>query len=422
VEKRHEKRKILSRACLLDCLIRLYIFSSFDRVVELERNVKVLFGISLLSAFILGIFELLFPFYLDHIGISLVDMGLIFSVSSLIVSFLRIILGEYSDVYGRKKVYLASCAVGVAAKAFFPFSRSDLAVLGSKFLNDLQDNVRLSVHNVMLFENAKKAYARLFSWFTTSGFILQASGTILFAFLLACLGYTELFFLLAAVELAKLAIFLFYREDKHKELVKKVSVREAYSFKLNRNLKVLAVTSAISALGFGIAHGFLLPLYFVGKYGLDTFQISMITAIHRLAFLTTPLADSVIQRLGLRRTFIASTLAYVVSFLAVGLITFPIVVFVPIWLIHDLLGGGIGMTATNVMMQNLTDDETRGRQVNAYNAIQAPMTILAPGIAGFLAALSWDYLFVAGGLLYIVSLVFFCVFFKSSFTSDNSNT
>jgi MFS family permease len=391
-------------------------------VVVLERNIKVLFGISLLSAFILGIFELLFPFYLDYIGIPLVGMGLIFSISSLVISFLRILLGEYSDVYGRKKLYLASSALGVAAKAFFPFSRGDLEVLGSKFLNDLQDNIRLTVHNVMLFENAKSAYARFFSWFTTSGYILQASGTLLFAVLLAYLGYSELFFLLAAVELVKLAILLFYREDKQREYTKKVSVKEAYSFKLNKDLKILAVTSAISALGFGIAHGFLLPLYFVGKYGLDTFQISVITTLHRLSFLTTPLAGNVIGRLGLRRTFIVSTLAYAVSFLAVGLVTFPIFVFVPIWLIHDLLGGGIGMTATNVMMQNLTDNETRGRQINVYNAIQTPMTILAPSIAGFLAALSWDYIFVAGGLFYVVSLAFFCIFFKSNLVVDASST
>jgi MFS family permease len=398
------------------------MYRSFDSVVVLERNIKVLFGISLLSAFILGIFELLFPFYLDYIGIPLVGMGLIFSVSSLVISFLRILLGEYSDVYGRKKLYLASSALGVAAKAFFPFSRGDLEVLGSKFLNDLQDNIRLSVHNVMLFENARSAYARLFSWFTTSSFILQASGTLLFAILLAYLGYSELFFLLAAIELVKLAILLFYREDKQRKYTKKVSVKDAYSFKLNKDLKVLAVTSAISALGFGIAHGFLLPLYFVGKYGLDVFQISVITAVHRLSFLTTPLAGTVIGRLGLRRTFIVSTLAYIVSFLAVGLVTFPIFVFVPIWLIHDLLGGGIGMTATNVMMQNLTENETRGRQINVYNAIQTPMTILAPSIAGFLAALSWDYIFIVGGLFYVVSLAFFCVFFKSNLIVNASNT
>jgi len=387
----------------------------------LNRNVKVVFSAGLLSAFILGIFNLLFPFYLDHIGISLIDMGIIFSVSTLVIAFIRILLGEYADVYGRKKVYLASSALSAAAKSIFPFSTGQLEILVSKFLSDMGDSLRFSVHNIMLYENAKKAYAKLFSWFTVSNFILQALGTLAFALLLAQFGYSGLFLLLAGIEVTKFLILFLYRENKKTERRRDLSLKEAYSFKLHRDLRVLAFSSAIGALGFGIAHGFLLPLYFVGKYGLDASQISVITAIHRLSFLTTPLADGVIRRLGLRRTYIFSTLAYAFSFLVVGLITFPIVVFVPIFLIHDLFGGGIRMTATNVIMQNLTDDEKRGRDINAFNAVQTPMTILAPSIAGFLAAASWDYIFVAGGLLYTVSLAVFCFFLRGespAFTLD----
>jgi predicted MFS family arabinose efflux permease len=221
-----------------------------------------------------------------------------------------------------------------------------------------------------------------------------------------------LFFVLAIVEATKLFLLLFYREGD-KKAGKKMSLKQAYSFKIDRNLLILSLSSAVSSLGFGIAHGFLLPLYFQGKYGLDYFQISVITVLHRLAFMTTPLAEKVIKRLGLRTTFILSTSSYAFSFLAIGVYTFPIVFFVPIFLIHDLFGGGIGMTATSVMTQTLTDDETRARQINTFNAIQTPMTILAPGISGILAAMSWDYLFIAGGLLYIASLAVFITLFRS---------
>jgi len=53
------------------------------RGVALERNVKVLVSLSMVSAFILGIFELLFPLYLNYRGVSLVSMGLILSISTL---------------------------------------------------------------------------------------------------------------------------------------------------------------------------------------------------------------------------------------------------------------------------------------------------------------------------------------------------
>jgi len=339
-------------------------------------------------------------------------MGLIFSLSTLIISLIRIFLGEYADVHGRKKVYLASCAFGVTAKSLFPFSISEFSILFNKFLDDLEANLRMSVHNIMLYENAKKAYARLFSWFTASNFIFQAFGNLCFAFLLVYFGFSGWFFLLAAIELLRLLVFLFYKERRGERVGERISIREAYSFKFDRNLKVLSLSSAIGALGFGIAHGFLLPLYFVGKYGLDKAQISIITAIHRLSFLTTPLAYKFIEKLGLRGTYVLSISAYTVSFLAVGLITFPITVFVPIFLIHDLLGGGIGMAAMNVIMQNLIPDDIRGRQSNTFNAVQTPFVIVAPSIAGILAAKRWDFIFIAGGLLYLVSLIIFYLFFK----------
>jgi len=406
----------------MDSPTRLRISEQSLRGMPLRRNVKVIFGAGLLSAFILGVFEILFPLYLDYRGISLIDMGLIFSISTLIISFSKIFLGEYTDVYGRKKVYLSSCAFGIVAKGLFPFSAGKLEILISKFLNDLQGSLRMSVHNIMLYENARKAYTRLFSWFTASNFIFQAIGTLSFAFLLASLGYTGLFFVLSGVEIAKLLVILAYREHRQTRSGKRISLREAYSFKLDRNLKVLLLSSAISALAFGIPHGFLLPLYFVGKYGLDAAQLSIVTAIHRLSFLTTPLADKVIRRLGLRRTYILSALAYAVSFLAVGFVSLPIYVFLPVFLIHDLLGGGIGMTAMNVMVQNLTDDDTRGREVNAMDAIRTPMAIAAPSIAGILAAASWDLIFIAGGLLYFVSLAVFSLFFHGQDYTSASTT
>jgi len=379
---------------------------------RLNRNVKVIFIAGLLSAFVLGIFDLLFPFYLRYRGISLVEMGLIFTVSTIAISLLRIMLGEYADVYGRRNVYLASCALGSASKFLFPFSMSKLQILLNKFLNDLQDNLRLSVHNVMLFENDRKNYTKFFSWFTTSNFILQATGTACFAILFAYLGYLNLFFLLSGIETTKFFLILVYRDNRSREKQRRFSLRDAYSFKISGGLKILALSSAISMFGFGIAHGFLLPLYFAEKYGLDAAQISVITAIHRLCFLTTPAASSVIKKLGLKRTYILSTLAYAFSFLTVGLITLPILIFLPIFLIHDLLGGGIRMTSLSVIVQNLTAEETRGREINTFNAVQIPLTILAPSIAGALASIDWDLTFLTGGLLYVISLAVFCLFFK----------
>ena len=87
----------------------------------MERNIKIIIIAGMFSALILGFFEILFPFYLSYRGISLADMGLIFSVSTLAIALFRVFLGEYTDVYGRKRVYLASSALSATTKSIFPF-------------------------------------------------------------------------------------------------------------------------------------------------------------------------------------------------------------------------------------------------------------------------------------------------------------
>ena len=388
--------------------------SQFKWWLPSDRSIKVLFSLGLLSAFMLGVFELLFPIYLNYRNVSLFDMGLILSISTLAISFFRIFVGEYSDVYGRKRVYLASCAFGAIAKSVLSLSLGKIEILLGRFLDDLYNNLRNSVNNVMLYEKAREAYAKIFSWSTTSNFLLQAAGNISFATLLLYFGYSGCFFLLAGMEIVMFFGILLYKED-HNAVKRKISIREAYSFKINRNLMILALSSAIATLGFGIAHGsYLLPLYFGEKYGLDLAQISIVSAIHRLAYLTTPVSTLAIRKLGIIKTYILSTLAYAISFLAIGLITFPIFIFMPIFLIHDLLGGGIRQTAMNVIVQSQAADGRRGREANTFNTIQTPMSVIAPTIAGILAAKGWDNIFIVGGLLYIVSLLIFCLFFKAN--------
>ncbi len=410
-----EEIKGLPAIKTLNAIEKIYLNQHLlkKRVFRLERNIKIIIAVGMLSALILGFFEILFPFYLSYRGISLADMGLIFSISTLVIAFFRVFLGEYTDIYGRKKVYLASSALSATTKSIFPFSLGKIELAFNKFWDDLQDNLRISVHNVMFYENSRKSFTKLFSWFTAGSFVLQAVGNLSLALFLVISGYSGCFFILVGIEIIKFILLLFYKEEKKQGLNKKMSFKEAYSFKLGRDLKILALSAAVGNFGFGIAHGFLLPLYFAGKYGLDIAQISLVTAIHRLVFLTSPLAGKIMNRIGAKGTYIMATSVYVISFLAIGFITFPIFIFVPIFLLHDILGGGIRMTATNFMVHTLVDERRRGREANTFDVIQIFAAIASPSIAGALAMINWDYLFITGGLIFLISLIIFCLFFKT---------
>lgn len=382
-------------------------------MIRLNRNIRVLFIVGLSFGFVAGLSELVLPFFLSYRGVSLVQIGIIFSISALAMALFRIFLGEYTDIYGRKKVYSTAFAVGALSNALFPFSFGQIVLSLNKILTDISTNITTSIHSVTLYENDKENYSRWFSWITAGQILIMALGDFVTSILILRINFSGCFYLLAAVQAAAFFFFLlFYREKVTEKQNRKISLKKTFSFYIHRNLKVLAVASTLLMIGIQINHTFTLPLYFAAKYGMNTAQVAIIMAIHRLSFLTIIYASSYLKKFPLKKAYIYTSLPYVFSFLIVGTITLPIDVFTPIWLIHDLLGGGINATTQQVIVQTLARDDRRGKDVNTFSAIQNLSLIITPYLAGTLAAMNWDYIFLGGGILCLASVIFFCIFYK----------
>jgi MFS family permease len=379
----------------------------------LEENIKVLYVVGLSHAFVMGLFEFIFPFFLTDMGISLVEIGIIFSVSALALGIFRILLGEYTDIYGRKRIYSTAFALGALSNLLYPLSLGQIRMALNKILTDISASIRMSVHSIMLYESDSKNYNRWYSWLMGGQHIVMAFAIFISSLLLFHIGYSNCFFLIASIQIGiSIGFSLFYREKKKIRQAKKISLKAVYSFDIHRNLKVLVVASILLSIGFQINHTFTLPLYFAGKYGMPTEDVAIMMSIHRLGFLTTFFASNFLNKVPLKKAYIYASLAFAISFLIVGLITLPIAVFIPIWLLHDLLGGGIWVTAREAILQKFARDETRGKDVNTFGAIHSLTTVITPSLAGALAAANWDYIFLGGGILCLASVILFYVFYE----------
>jgi len=76
------------------------------------------------------------------------------------------------------------------------------------------------------------------------------------------------------------------------------------------------------------------------------------------------------------------------------------------------------MIVTSLIMQSLITDVWRGRDINAFSAVQMSVSVLAPSAASALAAANWGLIFIVRGLFYLASLSVFGFFFTRELKSD----
>jgi len=218
------------------------------------------------------------------------------------------------------------------------------------------------------------------------------------------LGYAGCFYVIGIFDLITFAIVQFmYREGlwKKKEsdskpLMKRI--KETYSFDISRKLKIFSVIAGLAGIGNQLSHTFSLPLYFAGKYGLAQQDIAIILTLHRFAMIPMLFSNRIIQKTGLRTIYPISLLAYASSFLLAGLIN-NVWVMVPIWLIHDMVGGSIRVPAHDTLVQGFARNESRARDTDTCQFIMEFMTMFAPIIAATLASINWDFMFLGGSAL-----------------------
>lgn len=177
------------------------------------RNINLLLAVTLALGFMQGLFELMFPFYLEFREISLVGMGVLYTITYCDDEFIQIFVGDYSDSVGRKKTYTMSFILGGIANILFSFGRGviDLSII--KDLNDIATTIRGAVSSPMIFENVGNAFTRYIAYFRGGGLVIQATGYFAAFIILQYLGFFGCFYTIALTNFIAFAFFtLYYKE------------------------------------------------------------------------------------------------------------------------------------------------------------------------------------------------------------------
>lgn len=372
----------------------------------MNKNVKVLLAVSVLFGLALGIYEFIFPLFLNDRHISFQNMGIIFSLSSIAMFFIRIHAGQLADVHGRKKFYSLALFGSAIVNILTPFTVRVSFQTILKSLREACANVQDSVNSVALFENTKAKFMNFFGKTLGSQWIFQGLGALAAGILLGIFGYRNTFFFTAGLIFLAFFIFTFMFSDSGFQKGNSVAVplRKLYAIDFSRPLMVIMIANFIFNIGMGCTHSFIMPLFFLDKFAVSKGTVSVIMALHRLTLGLPMLFVGFFIRDGmdLKRIYI--------WFMAIEGIALAASAIVPnfmaatiVWLAHDLIGAAFWSPIQQTFIQKFARSESRAYDVSKVAAFSSLGLIIGPLIAGSLANISISVPFFAGGLMMVVS-------------------
>ncbi len=371
----------------------------------MNRYIKIILIVSGLYGLAVGLYDFLFPIYLDTIGLSFKKMGWIFSIAFALIFIFRIYLGHISDFMGRKIFYGISLIGGAISHFFTPFFHTFFPLAFLKTLREISLTLRESFLPVLVFEQSRKNFLNFIAKTRGMLFFLQGMGIFGAGFILAEIGIRKSLIISSFPLIISIIIFyLFYRE-KFKPLGERNFSPKVIFGKLptieQRKITILGFSIT---LGSFISHTFILPLYFLQKFSISPLAIASVLAIHRIIFgIPMLVTGKLIKKSHIEIFF------YGLLFQGVAISS---TVFMPnfilaavIFLLHDF-GAAFWSPIYQSYIQQFSRKENRAKDTSTILAYTSLARIIAPLITGYIVSIDLDLPFFVSGILIIIASLF----------------
>ena len=341
---------------------------------------------------------MLIPLYLDELGASITQIGLIFTILAVVSLVTQIFGGWISDSIGRLKAIAFGSVGGVIGGFFIVLAPSWQWLVLALAINRLPGALVAPSFGAFIAENSKEENRG--QVFGMTDMIYQICGIVgpaLGGFLVAQYGY-QLMFLVAAI-LYTLAAGL--------RMWMALTMKSAASNETNdlswKSFGLSVRTLITMIAGGGVITWIFLsdgirdaayqlsreiePLYLEQIGGLDTQQIGILASLFSIAMLLTPiisgkLSDKYGERVPICSGFFLVFVAYTIFLNVIGFIPFAVV-----WVIF-----GLGVGLLSPAYSSLISKVVPHHKLGAFNGIFYGSIGLISLPASYLGTLMWKYI------------------------------
>ncbi|WP_449537461.1 MFS transporter [Ferdinandcohnia sp. Marseille-Q9671] len=404
-----------------------------------NQNIKLFILATIFTQLGMGMFTIMYNFYVRELGYSEQTNGTIIAMTALASAIILVPAGLMSDRFGRKKIMI----IGLAVSTFAFFARSILEVeqilVATAFLTGLS-TAFIQVSGIpWLAENSTpNQRVHLFSFHSAIMMVAQVVGNIAggvlsdtfqFVFHLSGLWSVRITLVIAAIIylVGILPIFKMY-ELKREKPKTKVAVPFRQKLRTNKSQLKLIAMFALAQMIIGFGSGLVIPylnLYFADRFLASNTIIGIILSLGQAATaIAMIIGPAIVRRVGEVRAVVYLQLSSLPFLLLTGYTENLYIAAIGFLFRQALMNAGNPIQASLVMGR--VDDSMKGL-ANSVNqmvfslgwALMGPVSTTIVMLNG--AYWGYAYVFTITSVLYLIgSLYFLLVFRDKSFQKEEN--
>ncbi|MEH7384130.1 MFS transporter [Bacillus sp. JJ1521] len=404
-----------------------------------NQNIKLFIFATIFTQLGMGMFTIMYNFYVRELGYSEQTNGTIIAMTALASAIILVPAGLMSDKFGRKKVML----LGVAVSTIAFFARSILDVeqllVATAFLTGLS-TAFIQVSGVpWLAENTTaKQRVHLFSFHSAIMMVAQVVGNIAggalsdtfqFIFHMSGLWSVRITLLIATVIYVAGILPIIKMNEQRKQPEMKTVVSFGQKIKANKSQIKLIALFAFAQMIIGFGSGLVIPylnLYFADRFLASNTIIGLILSLGQAATaIAMIIGPYIVSKVGEVRAVVYLQLSSLPFLLLTGYTENLYIAAIAFLFRQALMNAGNPIQASLVMGR--VNDSMKGL-ANSVNqmvfslgwALMGPVSTSIVMLHG--AYWGYAYVFTITSVLYLIgSLYFLIVFSRKSFRNEGKS-
>lgn len=387
---------------------------------DLIRDMKLILFSLAFRRIVMGFLQVVRAIYFSLIGFDPATIGILLSIPMFVGAARSVLIGLFSDKYGRKPFLLAGCFFSSLRLAIYATYGDFWMMAFAQCLGALGEGGGAGQPAVSGFIADKtEAHERseIFNTIAISNGVTATLGSLLAglpAYVQPKLGLEEIeayrisFWLMAVLNLISLLLVfplkeeMAERETLRKNIWPEKSLRVIWRFSLVRST---------GGLGFSFIDS-LMPLYFYLKFGVGSDILGPLYAVSRfLTIISYSAVPTAVHKLGEIKTIITTRITIcIISFL------FPIVPFFEITAILFIAFRTLAMFTMPVRQAfatELAEPSETASVIGISNSTRMGIRTLAPALTGYMFQIAqFTAPFLIGGILLAVNALLYETFFS----------
>jgi len=280
---------------------------------DISFNLLMLFTINVVISLTSEAVYAFFPLFLQSLGATVVDVGLVLTVSGLISSITMIPSGFLTDKYGRKTVITISVLLSASA-LFYTFTKSWMEAIPIAIIFTVASAIFVPARMAIVadYTNSKNR-AMIYSLMNLAWPIGGIVGPTVAGFLADQYGWNEVFYFVTAFSLASLIPAFKVKEPKTAISERRIGEEAVHErFGSGEVKKMIALHTSI-ALFNGVARGMIapiIPFYLTDKLQLNKTELGLFLSLsYGISVLASqPISGLLANKIGSKKTLILGSL------------------------------------------------------------------------------------------------------------------